>query len=65
MLQALPSQELPQQVWDSAQLMAPRRRGASVDLRGTGSRSVRCELPRHVLTDGDRQVSDACACSVL
>ena len=63
MLQALPSQELPQQVWDSAQLVAPRRRGASVDLRG--SRSVRCELPRHVLTDGDRQVSGACACSVL
>ena len=63
MLQALPSQELPPQVWDSAQwdasalLMAPRRRGASLDFRGTGGRSVRCELPRHVLTDGDRQVS--------
>ena len=63
MLQALPSQELPPQAWDSAQwgasalLMAPTRRGASLDLRGTGGRSVRCELPRHVLTDGDRQVS--------
>ena len=71
MLQALPSQELPPQVWDSAPweasalLTAPRRRGASLDLRGTGDRNMRCELPRHVLTDGDRQVSGACACSVL
>ena len=71
MLQALPSQELPPQVWDSAQwdasalLTYPRGRGASLDLRGTGGRSARCELPRHVLTDGDRQVSGTSARTAL